>query len=213
MSNVLETGSGLSWEPSVMWRSCCQMIHTTHSKHLQVKAIDCLDWCELDISINKFFSGYLMGLFDCKMWPQVLKLNDQSLADCFEKRLPRHCAEFICCLPFKEYTHPCSGFLNLAVKLPFGSGKPDMGPTTYIVYGVSQELGRGDSVTKLHCHTCDVNTAEVNLTPEQLGVIERLKKRHIGQDQRENFGNCETVDNNADSNTSGGGILWKGRKR
>lgn len=97
-----------------------------------------------------------MGLFDCKMWPQVLKLNDQSLADCFEKRLPRHCAEFICCLPFKEYTHPRSGFLNLSVKLPFGSGKPDMGPTTYIAYGVSQELGRGDSVTKLHCHTCDV---------------------------------------------------------
>lgn len=45
----------------------------------------------------------------------------------------------------------------------------------------------------------------MNLTPEQLGIIERLKKRHIGQDQRENFGNCETIDYSADSNTSGGG--------
>lgn len=50
VSNVLETGSGLSWEPSVMWRACRQMKHTTHSEHLQVKAIDCLDWCEVSCS-------------------------------------------------------------------------------------------------------------------------------------------------------------------
>lgn len=50
VSNVLETGSGLSWEPSVMWRACRQMKHTTHSEHLQVKAIDCLDWFEVSCS-------------------------------------------------------------------------------------------------------------------------------------------------------------------
>lgn len=52
VSNVLETTSGLSWEPLVMWRACRQMNHTKHGKHLEVKAIDCLDWCEVSVVIN-----------------------------------------------------------------------------------------------------------------------------------------------------------------
>ncbi|VVA35590.1 PREDICTED: lysine-specific demethylase JMJ25 [Prunus dulcis] len=155
VSNVLETASGLSWEPTVMWRACREMKHTRHKKHLEVKAIDCLDWCEISVSTS-FFTGYSKGRFDRKMWPQMLKLNDPSLDDFFKERLPRHCAEFICYLPFKEYTHPHRGFLNLAVKLPKECVKPDMEPKTYIAYGVSEELGRGDSVTKLHCNSCDV---------------------------------------------------------
>lgn len=47
VSNVLETTPGLSWEPLVMWRACRQMNHTKHGRHLEVKAIDCLDWCEV----------------------------------------------------------------------------------------------------------------------------------------------------------------------
>lgn len=108
-----------------------------------------------DINIHRFFVGYSKGLFDEEMWPQLLKLKDWPPSNYFEERLPRHGAEFISCLPFKEYTHPHGGILNLAVNLPEGSVKPDMGPKTYIAYGFVQELGRGDSVTKLHCDMSD----------------------------------------------------------
>ncbi|KAL6178734.1 hypothetical protein ACLB2K_050252 [Fragaria x ananassa] len=209
VSNALETGSGLSWEPLVMWRACRQMQHTKHGKHLNVKAIDCLDWCEAEVNIHWFFTGYSKGWFDQEHWPQILKLKDWPPTKLFEERLPRHGAEFISCLPFKEYTHPHNGPLNLFAKLPSECVKPDMGPKTYIAYGFSQELGRGDSVTKLHCDMSDAvniltHTTEVNLTPEQLTVIEKLKKKHAIQDQREIFGNCQIVGDNIDSDKAGG---------
>lgn len=47
VSNVLENTSGLSWEPLVMWRAFRQITHTKHGQQLEVKAIDCLDWCEV----------------------------------------------------------------------------------------------------------------------------------------------------------------------
>lgn len=47
VSNVLETTSGLSWEPMVMWRAFRQISNTNHSRHLDVTAIDCLDLSEV----------------------------------------------------------------------------------------------------------------------------------------------------------------------
>ena len=110
---------------------------------------------QTDVNIHEFFTGYNDGRFDRRLWPMILKLKDWPPSTLFDKRLPRHGAEFICCLPFKEYTHPCKGVLNIAIRLPEKSLKPDMGPKTYIAYGVAQELGRGDSVTKLHCDMSD----------------------------------------------------------
>ncbi|GAB4839613.1 hypothetical protein Ancab_029136 [Ancistrocladus abbreviatus] len=191
--NVLETTSGLSWEPLVMWRAFRQLKHLQHSRHLDVKAIDCLDWCEVEVNIHQFFTGYLKGRVDGKNWPQILKLKDWPPSTEFEQRLPRHGAEFIRALPFKEYTHPCAGIMNLATKLPVCSLKPDMGPKTYIADGIAPELGRGDSVTKLHCDMSDAvniltHTAEVKLTGEQLQAINKVKQKHVEQDQRELYG-------------------------
>ncbi|XP_049376164.1 lysine-specific demethylase JMJ25-like isoform X42 [Solanum stenotomum] len=190
VGNVLETMSGLSWEPMVMWRACRQIKSTNHPLHLNVSAINCLDWCEVEVNIRQFFMGYMEGRFDSSGWPQILQLKDWPSSDFFDERSPRHCAEFVRSLPFKEYTNPQNGYLNLAVKLPSGYLMPGTRPKTYIAYGVPEELGRGDSVTKLHFDMSDsvnvlTHTQGINLTPEQLLRIEKLKRKHVAQDNWE----------------------------
>ncbi|XP_027180153.1 lysine-specific demethylase JMJ25-like isoform X1 [Coffea eugenioides] len=188
--NVLDTTLGLSWEPMVMWRAFRQIKNVNHPVLLDVKAISCLDWCEVDINVHQFFRGYSMGTFDSYGWPRILKSKDWPPSSLFEEQLPRHNAEFINCLPFKVYTHPHGGYLNLAGKLPKNFLKPDVGPKTYIAYGFAEELGRGDSVTKLHSHMSDVvnlltHTKAVDLQPKELLKIEKLKQKHAAQEERE----------------------------
>ncbi|KAH1226984.1 Lysine-specific demethylase JMJ25 [Glycine max] len=203
VSNVLECTSGLSWESLVMWRALRHVTNTKHGQHLAEKTIDCLDWTEGEINIHQLFTGYTNGRRDWLAWPQILKLKDWPPSNLFEEQLPRHCAEFISSLPFKEYTDPHKGSLNLAVKLPNGSLKPDLGPKTYIAYGFPQELGRGDSVTKLHCDMSDAvnvltHIAEVKLDSDQLTVIEKLKQKHLEQEKRELLGDDQDGETNVD---------------
>ncbi|TXG53582.1 hypothetical protein EZV62_018838 [Acer yangbiense] len=181
VSNVLEKACGLSWEPKVMWRAFRQIRNLNHGPYLDVTAIDCLDCCKRPINICEFFNGYMYGRYDKESWPQILKL-DWPPSNLFEERLARHNAEFLCFLPFKEYTHPQRGLLNLATKLPKKSLKPDLWPKTYIAYGVAQELGRGDSVTKLHCDVSDAEEQKYLLIKETgqpvRGLIARKGKAH-----------------------------------
>ncbi|GMI88421.1 hypothetical protein HRI_002511400 [Hibiscus trionum] len=189
VTNVLENTPGLSWEPFVLWRALRRIKSTKSEQHLNVKAIDCLYWSEVEINLHQFFKGYKDGRFDSN-WPQILKLKDLPA---FQKHLPRHHAEFLCCLPLKEYTHPYYGFLNLATKSSGIRPEPEMVTKLHIAYGLAQELVRGDSVIKLRCDMSDVvnvlvHAAEIKLTPEQLADITKAKVRHREQDLKELFG-------------------------
>ena len=110
---------------------------------------------QVEINIHQFFDGYQDGRMRKTGWPEMLGLKEWPPAKVFHERLQSHGTEFISALPFHDYTHPTRGMLNLVTKIPNNLPKPILGPKTHIAYGVKEELGQGDSVTKLHCNLLD----------------------------------------------------------
>ncbi|KAM0836383.1 hypothetical protein ACQ4PT_062366 [Festuca glaucescens] len=179
--DVLDLTSGLSWEPMVMWRAVREKKDKDDHERLSFTALECLTWSEADINTHFFFTGYSRGIVGPEGLPMLLKLEDWPRHSSFEERLPRHGAEFMSALPFREYTDYKSGPLNLAVKLPREVIKPDLGPKTCIAYGITHELGIGDSVTKLHCDMSDAvsiltHTDVIKLKTQRITAIEKKKK-------------------------------------
>ncbi|GKA86776.1 lysine-specific demethylase JMJ25-like protein isoform X1, partial [Tanacetum coccineum] len=148
----------LKWKPIRSLKGC---------KHV----INCLDGCVAEVSALDFFKGYSKRKQD-KEIPVMLKLKDfPSNAD-YATVLPRHHDEFIRMLPLREYTDPRKSFFNIAVKLPPDGVVPDLGPKSYIAYGIAKELEKGNSVTNLHCDIADAVNILVHTTDVYKGDAE-----------------------------------------
>ncbi|KAI3850962.1 hypothetical protein MKX03_036442 [Papaver bracteatum] len=70
---VNELTSGLSCGPLVM----CKALHVktkpgkaNGESHLDVKVMNCMDWCEVEVKIVDFFRVYSEGLMFPNMWPK-----------------------------------------------------------------------------------------------------------------------------------------------
>ncbi|KAH7301150.1 hypothetical protein KP509_23G014800 [Ceratopteris richardii] len=175
---IFQEAQGLKWEPLVLWRA---FRDSTRSKSMAV--LDCLDWCLVEVSVSRFFKGYLKGLMHKTRWPELLKLKDPLPSSLIEEKLPRLGFQLMRALPFYEYTNARHGVLNLASKVPDDCLRPDYGPKTSIAYGLKEELGKGDSVTKLHYDMSDtvtvlVHSTEIKLPAWQASRLDKFKAEY-----------------------------------
>ncbi|XP_022640897.1 lysine-specific demethylase JMJ25 isoform X4 [Vigna radiata var. radiata] len=181
VKKVFDGSSISSWDPMVIWRGVQETTdENAKDENRMVKAIDCLDGSEIDIELAQFMKGYFEGRVHENGWPQLLKLKDWPSPSASEEFLLYQRPEFISKLPLLQYIHSKWGLLNVAAKLPHYSLQNDVGPKIYIAYGISDELGRGDSVTNLHFNIRDmvyllVHTNEVKLKDWQRTKIEIMQ--------------------------------------
>ncbi|KAF8392608.1 hypothetical protein HHK36_022954 [Tetracentron sinense] len=198
VKQVSDSTSASSWDPMAIWRGIRE---TTEEKmkddNRNVKAIDCLDWSEVDIELGQFIKGYSQGRIHENGWPEMLKLKDWPSPSASEEFLLHQRPEFISKLPLLEYIHSKWGLLNVAAKLPHYSLQNDVGPKIFISYGTCEELGRGDSVSNLHTNMRDMvyllmHTSEVKLKGWQRTKIEKIQKVFMESSANESLGELGT---------------------
>ncbi|KAI4301777.1 hypothetical protein L6164_035024 [Bauhinia variegata] len=194
VKQVFDMSSISSWDPMVIWSGVRETAdEKMKDENRMVKAIDCLDLSEIDIELGQFMKGYSEGRIHENGWPQMLKLKDWPSPSASEEFLLYQRPEFISKLPLLEYIHSKWGLLNVAAKLPHYSLQNDVGPKIYISYGISEELGKGDSVTNLHFNMRDmvyllVHRCEVKLKGWQRTKIEKIQKAYKESDLKETSG-------------------------
>ncbi|XP_058084311.1 E3 ubiquitin-protein ligase JMJ24 [Magnolia sinica] len=205
VKHVFDCASASIWDPMVIWR---EIRETADEKMKEdnriVKAIDCLDWSEVDIELGQFIKGYSEGRIHENGWPEMLKLKSWPPPSALEEFLLYRRLEFISKLPLLEYIHSKWGLLNLAAKLPHASLQADVGPKIFIAYGTSEELGRGDSVNNLDINMGDVvyllmHTAEVKFQGWQRAKIEKIQKTFRESDAKESIRDENTLDTKTSS--------------
>lgn len=188
---VLESTVDLSWDPIVMLCTYLEKCSTRSKNGKEaIEAIDCLDWCEIEICSKQIFMGFLEGQSQANMQYEMLKLKVWLSSYLFQEQFPDHHAEIIRALPLQEYLNPVSSPFNLAVNLPQNTAKLDLGPCVQISFGSPEDFMQADFVTKLCCDAHDmvdilVHTTEVSISPEQLTKIKNLMKKCNAQDQRD----------------------------
>ncbi|KAK7269348.1 hypothetical protein RIF29_22073 [Crotalaria pallida] len=208
VKQVFDKSSISSFDPLVIWKGIRE---TTDEKMKEenriVKAIDCLDRSEIDIELGQFMKGYSEGRIHKNGWPQILKLKDWPSPSASEEFLLYQRPEFISKLPLLQYIHSKWGLLNVAAKLPHYSLQNDVGPKIYISYGISEELGRGDSVTNLHFNMRDmvyllVHTSELKLKDWQRTKTEMMQKVDKEADVKESPGDSQICSRGSSPNLS-----------
>ncbi|XP_010242027.1 PREDICTED: lysine-specific demethylase JMJ25 [Nelumbo nucifera] len=195
---VFDGTSSSSWDPMVIWRGIRETTdEKTKDDNRTVKAIDCLDWSEVDIELGQFIKGYSEGRIHENGWPEMLRLKDWPSPSASEEFLLYQRPDFISKLPLLEYIHSKWGLLNVAANLPHYSLQNDVGPKILISYGIYEELGRGDSVDNLHISMRDMvyllmHTSEVKLKGWQRSKIEKIQRTFKESDARESSGDVQT---------------------
>lgn len=80
---------------------------------------------------------------------QTLKIKAWLSSHVFQEQFPSHYAEILHALPLQEYLNPIYGLLNLALKLPQETAKPEIGPCIHISCGGPEDFMHTDFLTKL----------------------------------------------------------------
>ncbi|KAL8107908.1 E3 ubiquitin-protein ligase JMJ24 [Apium graveolens] len=181
IKEVIDISSMPNWDPVVIYRGI-QVTAEEKTKDVSkdVKALDCMEWSEVDIELGQFIKGYHEGRFHENGRPQMLKLKNWPSPSSLDEFLLYQRPEIINDLPLLEYIHSKWGLLNVAAKLPHYFLQNDVGPKIFISYGTSEELDRGDSVNNLRFNLRDmvyllVHNCEVKLKGLEKTAVEPMQ--------------------------------------